>query len=516
MGKARITQNKGGGLYQAIPLYRTDTITAELAKIAAADTEHSKLLLKAILSHIKLQDEFSVAQAALWAVVEQYKDGLIQKLNDVPPPLVPPTEDDPLTGLPWANDHAAFEAALLDAINAARSAASVPTITRDGDLDNAASALINYQLGANTTGHFGEYRSTPENRVFFAGYSASDVSELLAYGQNSAAKVVTAWQRDGVQRATLLNPDLTHIGIRFAYSPDFIVGYGYLWCADFVTPGTPPPDVATITKDPAEDAAKNEDDSLKKIEPPTSQPDITERLGKASAALAKSAKLLKAAEQEITRLKLEKIARDKRSAELSALVNERPAIDVWCSYYNTSLAVGDVVYTAEIPGYWIEDYTVGSATVDVNTVDERVLTYYERSWNIVRKYAGFDSILNYELALPPEIIFYNTAMEPGHLKWRPSFRYGTITAKDGDTCTVYLYQAKARKFRDEKLMELNDNDELVNIPIEYPDCNGKVFDVGDDVLVRFDAQNKDAGRVIGFRRAPRRCGVDRVYWTQIQ
>ena len=64
--------------------------------------------------------------------------------------------------------------------------------------------------------------------------------------------------------------------------------------------------------------------------------------------------------------------------------------------------------------------------MDVNTVDGRVThlrTIMEHRW----KYAGFDSILNYELALPPEIIFYNTAMEPGHLKWGDHhFRYGTI------------------------------------------------------------------------------------------
>jgi hypothetical protein len=106
-------------------------------------------------------------------------------------------------------------------------------------------------------------------------------------------------------------------------------------------------------------------------------------------------------------------------------------------------------------------------------------------------------------------------LESGHLKWKPAWRYGTITELAGDSANVTLIALPARVFRGEAAMDLDEAADLTlsAVPIEYPPCNGQVFAVGDQVLLQYTNFDRAAPKIIGFRREPRPCPAGgRVSW----
>ena len=64
-------------------------------------------------------------------------------------------------------------------------------------------------------------------------------------------------------------------------------------------------------------------------------------------------------------------------------------------------------------------------------------------------------------------------------------------------------------------IDLNEHDILNNVGFDYPPCNVTAFVVGDEVLIRFNNQDRTKPVVIGFRRAPS-LPPARVSWEQIQ
>ncbi len=99
MGKAIITHATGDGLYKARPLYDLTRLNKELDKLNKDQSEYYALLGKAVLSLSLLEDETEIARRAMNEVIRQWQQDLLKTEN--PPPIEPPTEDDPLTGLPW-------------------------------------------------------------------------------------------------------------------------------------------------------------------------------------------------------------------------------------------------------------------------------------------------------------------------------------------------------------------------------------------------------------------------------
>jgi len=102
----------------------------------------------------------------------------------------------------------------------------------------------------------------------------------------------------------------------------------------------------------------------------------------------------------------------------------------------------------------------------------------------------------------PSAVFYNKALLPGYQKWFPTFRIGTITAIDGDLCNVSLDDATSSQQK----LDINQQKSLVNVPIKYGNCNGAVFEVGDNIVVEFKGRDATKPVVIGFQDHPRACG----------
>lgn len=181
-------------------------------------------------------------------------------------------------------------------------------------------------------------------------------------------------------------------------------------------------------------------------------------------------------------LKASLVAAQKRVANWNDLVvtSNRNA---WCVDYTTEIAPGDdYVRTLEIEGE--QDLIVLAP-------------------GMAQPSLAADGALRARDLQSPAGAFYNAAMLPGWQKWKPSFRWGTVTALDRDahTATVALADATSSA----QGLDVNQAATLENVPVTYMSCNTAVFDVGDRVVVQFDGRSWSSPRVIGFLDNPRAC-----------
>jgi hypothetical protein len=115
-----------------------------------------------------------------------------------------------------------------------------------------------------------------------------------------------------------------------------------------------------------------------------------------------------------------------------------------------------------------------------------------------------DGQLTHTLAMTPAQAFYNAAMFAGWQKWMPTFRIGTITEIDGDTCSLDIEQLTTKH----QNIDVTGPTMLEDVAIEYMNCNGAAFEVGDRVIVEY--RNRTPGGagtpvVIGFESEPKPC-----------
>ena len=109
---------------------------------------------------------------------------------------------------------------------------------------------------------------------------------------------------------------------------------------------------------------------------------------------------------------------------------------------------------------------------------------------------------------PTGEVYWNWAMRAGWQRWRPNYRYGTITHiySGLDTCDLTLDACYATDVPDGKRMSINPADlTLGSVEIEYMDCDSAAFVVGDRVIVQYENNSWDHPKVIGFVREPNGC-----------
>lgn len=108
----------------------------------------------------------------------------------------------------------------------------------------------------------------------------------------------------------------------------------------------------------------------------------------------------------------------------------------------------------------------------------------------------------------PEQVFFNAAILPGWQKWRPTYRTGVITALYADdTADVKLDDAKSSA----QGLSINQTSTLKAVPVQYMDCNSAAFEVDDKCVIRFDGQNWETPKVIGFVSNPKPCNWPCIY-----
>jgi hypothetical protein len=107
-------------------------------------------------------------------------------------------------------------------------------------------------------------------------------------------------------------------------------------------------------------------------------------------------------------------------------------------------------------------------------------------------------------SMTPVQAFCNLAFLPGWQKWMPTYRIGEITEIEADTCSVTLDTATSCQ----QDLDINEKTNIDGVQIEYMECNGAAFAVGDRVIVEYrDRGLANTPVVIGFEQNPKPCGL---------
>lgn len=155
-------------------------------------------------------------------------------------------------------------------------------------------------------------------------------------------------------------------------------------------------------------------------------------------------------------------------------------VQAWCADL-TENAAGDVA-TLEIPG---ENKLVLISPAAPKPVPE-------------------DGELTAREVQTPAQVFFNAAILPGWQKFKPSYRRGTITVVDADanTASVLLDEQDTSSAQN---LPINKFNTLVDVPVQYMECNARAFEVGDRCVVRFVDRDWKKPKVVGFVDHPKAC-----------
>ena len=522
MGQFRIIEDLGEGLFRGKLEYNRAPLDAEVTRLEEEQAQYWAKVLEALQTLDRLRQAKADAREGMDAVIEQWKAGLIDKLNETAPEIPPAEPNDPETGEPWEDPDRAQDGPLFTAINDARTAAGKDELSRDDALDTAILRHLRSLASTGSTQVNGALGQTPAGRVRQAGYlydPTVGVGLVQAFGTRDVAATLAKWLKSTSDKATLLSEDYTEVGVGYLHAPGN--PYSYLWGATLATPGTPPGQVEN-DDNPVEEVSEATAAELERIEAPKLEDFSPQNLATVAGEFAKAARQVAVAEQEVARLRIEDLERERRISVLKTLQTQLDKIlYVWACNWDAWLVPGDLAQTAEVPGWWLEDgqaktTTMGQRNDPDGALPDRAVAYTEYRLNIVPPIAP-KSQLRYGETMSDAALFVNAALEPGHLKWKPLWRYGTITAINGDRASVALTAIPARLFEGEAAMALDTTDQetLTNVPIEYPPCNGRLFLVGHEVLLFFGF-DRATPKIIGFRREPLPCpNGGRVSWRGV-
>jgi hypothetical protein len=184
--------------------------------------------------------------------------------------------------------------------------------------------------------------------------------------------------------------------------------------------------------------------------------------------------------QKLNILKLQKLSLEKRNETLDA-IPETFDTSAWCADLTEDLS-GEVGLI-EVPG------------------ESQYFNIQPGYGNNAVYSPSRDGQLTPTMAMSSAAAFYNLAMLPGWQKWKPTYRYGTITAIDGDMADVALQEAVSTQ----QGLGVNQETTLSNVGINYMDCNARAFEVGDEVLVKFTGQEWNSPEIVGFVSNPKEC-----------
>jgi hypothetical protein len=169
-----------------------------------------------------------------------------------------------------------------------------------------------------------------------------------------------------------------------------------------------------------------------------------------------------------------------------ALVNspDEESISVWCADLTEDLT--GTVGSSEVPN----ERTTGG----INILPGYAGNTYNQSTH---------GILAYPIENTASGAVFNFVIRPWWQKYKPTFRYGTITSidYDADTCNLTLDAAVSTS----QGIDVNQSTTLSGVSISYMDCDSDAFVVGDEVLIKFTNQSWSTPVVIGFKDHPKPC-----------
>ncbi|MFZ3492858.1 CAP domain-containing protein [Streptomyces sp. 5.8] len=117
-------------------------------------------------------------------------------------------------------------AEVLALVNEERAAVGCPALTVNAMLTKAAQDHSEDMAAHSTMSHTGSDGSDPGQRITRAGYQWSTYAENVAYGYDTAAKVMDGWMNSPGHKRNILDCDVKEIGIGLAQP-------GQYWTQDF-------------------------------------------------------------------------------------------------------------------------------------------------------------------------------------------------------------------------------------------------------------------------------------------
>ena len=155
---------------------------------------------------------------------------------------------------------------------------------------------------------------------------------------------------------------------------------------------------------------------------------------------------------------------------------------VWCADCNQTLQEGDSVGTIEIP-YTDDSIMIKPMGTDIDGSD------YD---------AEIDGILTHTAALTSAQAFHSYAVFPGWQRWKPTYRLGKILQKTGrDNATILLDAESAVQS-----LEIDNARYIYNVPLTLKGQKSGPYEIGDRVVVKFEDQNHEFPKVVGFEEDP--------------
>jgi hypothetical protein len=213
---------------------------------------------------------------------------------------------------------------------------------------------------------------------------------------------------------------------------------------------------------------------------PAAAPAIRAAIAEKQAAAKIPGEILAAAQRKESRLTLDLAQITTEIARLDALLAIEDTRNIWCADYSTTL-------TGQVD------------TIEINGEPGQILIAPGGSGEPSALLTGVEAMTTANWAR-------NCALHPYWQKWKPTYRTGLILSISGDTCTVSLDAAVSSY----QALDINQQAILGGVPIQYLNCNGLAFEVGDGVVIRFTGQNWSSPVVVGFAHNPEICCPDIV------
>ncbi|MEM8824937.1 MAG: CAP domain-containing protein [Pseudomonadota bacterium] len=121
----------------------------------------------------------------------------------------------------------------LDAVNALRQGAGVPSLELDSRLTAAAETHSRDMSLQNRPWHFGSDGSSPLDRAERVGFEGEFLGEAISETFESELETIAAWMQEPGSRRVILEPDARRMGFAFFQEPN-----GKIWWT--MTVGTAP------------------------------------------------------------------------------------------------------------------------------------------------------------------------------------------------------------------------------------------------------------------------------------
>jgi len=154
-----------------------------------------------------------------------------------------------------------------------------------------------------------------------------------------------------------------------------------------------------------------------------------------------------------------------------------------------------------------EDGSGVVATVDIPGESDLILIAPS-----CRPWVANDGYFRERDLMSPEQCYYNAAVLPTWQKYKPTYRWGTITFIDEDANIVDVTLGEAKSSANTApRIDVNQSVVLNGVPVNYMVCDARAFSVGDSCVVQFTGQNWEQPVVIGFLDNPQECPSDIRY-----